>query len=249
MTERLRLSGLTKWFGGLTAASHIDLSLNDGDRAALIGPNGAGKTTLINLISGALAPSAGDIHLDGARMNPLDQASRTRLGIVRTFQVSRLCRDLSVIENLSLPLIQRHRAAFRLWPSARRDRAIENEAIALLEPLGLADKAGRLVGELAYGEQRLIEIAIALALKPRVLLLDEPAAGVPESESGVILDLLSRLPADLPILLIEHDMELVFRFARRVIVFVAGAILFEGTPAEVADNQQIREIYFGRAGH
>jgi branched-chain amino acid transport system ATP-binding protein len=249
MSERLRLTGLTKSFGGLTVASRIDLSLHEGDRAALIGPNGAGKTTLVNLISGALAPSGGDIHLDGVRMNPLDQASRTRLGIVRTFQVSRLCRDLSVIENVSLPLIQHHRAAFRLWPSSRRDRAIENEAATLLEPLGLAEKAGRLVRELAYGEQRLIEIAIALALKPRVLLLDEPAAGVPESESGVILDLLSRLPGDLPILLIEHDMELVFRFARRVIVLVAGSVLFEGTPAEVAENQQIREIYFGRAAH
>lgn len=249
MTERLRLKGLTKSFGGLVVASHIDLSLNEGDRAALIGPNGAGKTTLVNLISGALAPSGGDIHLDGARMNPFDQASRTRLGIVRTFQVSRLCRDLTVIENVCLPLIQRHRAAFRLWPSSRRDRAIQNEAATFLEPLGLADKAGRRVAELAYGEQRLVEIAVALALKPRVLLLDEPAAGVPASESGVILDLLSRLPGDLPILLIEHDMELVFRFARRVIVLVAGAILFEGTPTEVADNPQIREIYFGRAGH
>jgi branched-chain amino acid transport system ATP-binding protein len=196
MTERLRLTGLTKSFGGLTVAFHIDLSLNEGDRAALIGPNGAGKTTLINLISGALAPSGGDIHLDGVRMNPRDQASRTRLGIVRTFQVSRLCHDLTVIENVCLPLIQRHRAAFRLWPSSRRDATIEKEAIALLEPLGLAATAGRRVAELAYGEQRLVEIAIALVLKPRVLLLDEPAAGVPESESGVILDLLSRLPGD-----------------------------------------------------
>jgi branched-chain amino acid transport system ATP-binding protein len=249
MTERLRLSGVTKSFGGLAVASDINLSLSAGDRTALIGPNGAGKTTLVNLISGALRPSGGDIHLDGARMNPLDQAARVRAGIVRTFQISRLCRDLTVIENVALPLIQRHHAAFRFWPSSWRDRAIDNEALALLEPLGLAAMAGRRVSELAYGEQRLVEIAIAVALKPRVLLLDEPAAGVPESESGIILDLLDRLSEELPILLIEHDMDLVFRFARRVIVLVAGAILFEGTPAEVADNPTIREIYFGRAGH
>jgi branched-chain amino acid transport system ATP-binding protein len=249
MTELLRLSGVTKSFGGLAVASDINLSLSAGDRTALIGPNGAGKTTLVNLISGALRPSGGDIHLDGARMNPLDQAARVRAGIVRTFQISRLCRDLTVIENVALPLIQRHRVAFRLWPSPRRDLAIENEALALLEPLGLAAIADRRVGELAYGEQRLVEIAIAVALKPRVLLLDEPAAGVPESESGVVFDLLGRLSAELPILLIEHDMDLVFRFARRVIVLVAGAILFEGTPAEAADNPTVREIYFGRAGH
>jgi branched-chain amino acid transport system ATP-binding protein len=249
MTERLRLTGVTKSFGGLKVASGIDLSLAEGDRTALIGPNGAGKTTLINLISGALRASAGEIYLDGARVNALDQSTRTRAGIVRTFQVSRLCRDLTVIENVSLPLIQRHRAAFRMWPAPASDRAIRGEAAACLEPLGLAAVADRRVRELAYGEQRLVEIAIALALKPRVLLLDEPAAGVPESESGIILDVLARLPRELPILLIEHDMDLVFRFARRVIVLVAGAILFEGTPAEVAANQAIRDIYLGRDGH
>ena len=249
MTERLRLTGVTKSFGGLKVASGIDLSLAEGDRTALIGPNGAGKTTLINLISGALRASAGEIYLDGARVNALDQSTRTRAGIVRTFQVSRLCRDLTVIENVSLPLIQRHRAAFRMWPAPASDRAIRAEAAGCLGSLGLAAVADRRVSELAYGEQRLVEIAIAVALKPRGLLLDEPAAGVPENESGIILDVLERLPRELPILLIEHDMDLVFRFARRVIVLVAGAILFQGTPAEVAANQTIRDIYLGRDGH
>jgi branched-chain amino acid transport system ATP-binding protein len=249
MIERLRLTGVTKSFGGLSVASDIHLTLSAGDRTALIGPNGAGKTTLVNLISGALQPSAGDIHLDGARVNALDQSARTRAGIVRTFQVSRLCCDLTVIENVSLPLIQRHGSGFRLWPAARADRAVAAEAVALLQPLGLAGLANRRVRELAYGEQRLVEIAMAVALKPRVLLLDEPAAGVPESEAGLILDVLARLPGDLPILLIEHDMDLVFRFARRVVVLVSGAILFEGTPAEVSANQAIRDIYFGRDGH
>ena len=249
MSERLRLQGVTKSFGGLVVASGVCLSLSEGDRTALIGPNGAGKTTLVNLISGALQPSAGDIHLDGARVNELDQAARTRAGIVRSFQVSRLCRDLTVIENVSLPLIQKRGAAFRLWPAKRPDSAIEADAVALLQPLGLAGVATRRVSDLAYGEQRLIEIAIAVALSPRVLLLDEPAAGVPESESAAILEVLARLPDDLPILLIEHDMDLVFRFARRVIVLVSGAILFEGTSAEVSANQDIRDIYFGRDGH
>lgn len=248
MTERLRLRGVTKSFGGLAVASDVCLSLSEGDRTALIGPNGAGKTTLVNLISGALQPSAGDIDLDGSRVNQLDQAARTRAGIVRTFQVSRLCRDLTVIENVSLPLIQKRGQAFRLWPAKRADSAIEAHAIALLQPLGLAGVATRRVSELAYGEQRLIEIAIAVALDPQVLLLDEPAAGVPESEFAAILDVLARLPEDLPILLIEHDMDLVFRFARRVVVLVSGAILFEGTPAEVSANQAIRDIYFGRDG-
>ena len=249
MTERLRLRGVTKSFGGLAVASNVCLSLSEGDRTALIGPNGAGKTTLVNLVSGALQPSAGEIHLDGLLVNDLNQAARARAGIVRTFQVSRLCHDLTVIENVSLPLIQKRRQAFRLWPAKRSDSAIEAEAAALLQPLGLAGVATRRVSELAYGQQRLIEIAIAVALSPRVLLLDEPAAGVPESESAAILDVLARLPDDLSILLIEHDMDLVFRFARRVIVLVSGAILFEGTPAEVSTNQAIRDIYFGRDGH
>lgn len=163
--------------------------------------------------------------------------------------MSRLCRDLTVIENVSLPLIQKRGEAFRLWPSTRPDSAIEGEAAALLQPLGLAAVATRRISELAYGEQRLVEIAIAVALSPRVLLLDEPAAGVPESESTAILEVLSRLPDDLPILLIEHDMDIVFRFARRVIVMVSGAIMLEGTPAEVSANQSIRDIYFGRDGH
>jgi branched-chain amino acid transport system ATP-binding protein len=166
---------------------------------------------------------------------------------VRTFQVSRLCRDLTVIENVSLPLIQKHGAAFRLARDATRQRHRGGRrcAAAAAGSCRCGNPARQRTG---LREQRLIEIAIAVALSPRVLLLDEPAAGVPESESAAILDVLSRLPEDLPILLIEHDMDLVFRFARRVIVLVSGAILFEGTPAEVAANKAIRDIYFGRDG-
>lgn len=249
MTERLKITGLNKSFGGLAVASDINISLSDGDRTALIGPNGAGKTTLINLITGALEPSAGVLHLDGNEINSLSQAARARVGIVRTFQVSRLCRNLSVIDNVALPIIQRRGWSLRFWPSRASRQTIDEEALSLLAPFGLDHKAGQMIGELAYGEQRLVEIAIALAQRPRVLLLDEPAAGVPESEAAAILSSLNQLPTDLPILLIEHDMDLVFKFAKRVIVLVAGSILFEGTLAEVAVNDEVRNIYFGRAGH
>jgi branched-chain amino acid transport system ATP-binding protein len=249
MTERLRLDSLTKYFGGLIVAAGIDLVVSEGERTALIGPNGAGKTTLVNLISGALTATSGHIYLDGEPVDALGQAARVRAGIVRTFQISRLCRDLTVIENVSLALIQRHQAAFRMWPSRHEDRAIRSEAEVALASLGLAGAAERRVSELAYGEQRLVEMAIAIALKPRVLLLDEPAAGVPESGSGVILDALTGLPRELPILLIEHDMDLVFRFARRVIVLVAGSVLLDGTPIEASSSDVVRDIYFGRTSH
>lgn len=249
MMERLRLTNVTKAFGGLTVSSDINLTLLDGDRAALIGPNGAGKTTLINLICGSLQPSNGAIYLDGRQINRLDQALRTRAGIVRTFQVSRLCRDLTVSENVCLPIIQRRRSAFRLWPTRSFKEQVEAEAFELLKPLGLGERANRRIGELAYGEQRLVEIAIAMALEPRVLLLDEPAAGVPESESVAILDVLASLPSEIPILLIEHDMDLVFRFARRVIVLVSGRIIFDGSPLDVSTNQAVNDIYFGRDRH
>ena len=247
MTERLRISGLRKSFGGLAVASDINLSLQQGDRTALIGPNGAGKTTLINLITGALVPTAGDIFLDGKKINALGQAARARAGIVRTFQVTRLCRELTAIENVSLAIIQRRGRVLRMWPSRRIADQLESEALALLAPLGLASQANRSITELAYGEQRLVEIAIALAQSPRVLLLDEPAAGVPEGETGAIMSSLAALPAELPILLIEHDMDLVFRFARRVVVLVAGAAIFEGTPEEVAASDEIRDVYFGKS--
>ena len=249
MTERLKISGLKKSFGGLTGASDINLSLHDGDRTALIGPNGAGKTTLVNLITGALPPSDGELYLDGHRINALDQAARARAGIVRTFQVSRLCRDLSVIDNVALPIIQRRGWGLKMWPSRTSRRLIDDEAMSLLAALHLDGSAARMISELAYGEQRLVEIAIALAQRPRVLLLDEPAAGVPESEAAAILASLAQLPAELPILLIEHDMDLVFKFATRVVVLVAGCVIFEGTPAQVAENEKVRNIYFGRAGH
>jgi branched-chain amino acid transport system ATP-binding protein len=245
MTERLRVQNLSKNFGGLKVAADVTFTLQSAERTALIGPNGAGKTTLVNLISGALVQSSGRILLDHVPIDGLGQSARARAGIVRTFQIGRLCQKLTVLENLRLPLIQREGVGFRLWPSRTLCETMDNEALEYLRQLGIERLAHLQVSQLAYGQQRLVEIGIALAMKPRVLLLDEPAAGVPESESSLILEAIDNLPADLPVLLIEHDMDLVFRFARRVIVLVNGAILVDGTPDQVAADQRVREIYFG----
>jgi len=249
MAERLRIERANLSFGALVVAADISLALEDGARTALIGPNGAGKTTLVNLISGALTPSSGDIRLDGVSITGLSQAARTRRGIVRTFQISRLFPDLTVADNLRVAVIQRRREGFRLWPIRAPDEDIDREVAQQLDALGLAPVSGRQVRNLALGEQRLVEIALALALRPRVLLLDEPSAGVPQSESKLILDAIDALPADLAILLIEHDMDLVFRFARRIAVMVSGTMLMEATPAEVASDKRVEQIYFGRGDH
>ena len=249
MAKRLEIAGVSHSFGGVVVASDVTFSLPQGSRTALIGPNGAGKTTLVNLICGAISLASGDIRLDGRTVVGLDQAARARAGIVRSFQVGRLFRDLSVADNIRLPLIQRRRERLQLWPSTSSAEEIDREVGDLLDTFKLAPVSGRLAKQLPYGEQRLVEIAIALALKPRVLLLDEPAAGVPQAESGVILDIIAGLPRDLSVLLIEHDMDLVFRFAHRIIVLVSGAVLLEGTPAEVAANDQVKQIYFGREHH
>jgi branched-chain amino acid transport system ATP-binding protein len=246
MTERLTVKGLTKSFGGLSVASNINLNLEAGARTALIGPNGAGKTTFVNLITGVIKPSAGEIYLDGAPLNKLSQAARVRSGLVRTFQVNRLFKDLTVNDNLRLAILQQQGRGMALLSRVDQLDDIDVEVERLLSMLQMKGRGNRILGKLAYGEQRLVEIAVALALRPLVLLLDEPAAGVPQSESGVILDAVESLPPDLAVLLIEHDMDLVFRFARRIAVLVSGALMMEGTPAEVASDERLKQIYFGR---
>ena len=246
MVDRLEIRDVSKSFGGLIVASNINLTLEEGARTALIGPNGAGKTTLVNLISGSLSPSAGSILLDGKAIASLSHARRVRAGIVRTFQINRLFKDMTVGDNLRIALLQKHRMNLRLWRDTNADETLEREAEECLSSLGLQSRIGYLVRSLAYGEQRLLEIALALALKPRVLLLDEPAAGVPKTESSVIVDVIARLPADLAILLIEHDMDLVFRFARRIVVLASGAVVMTGEPHEVAADARVRQLYLGR---
>jgi branched-chain amino acid transport system ATP-binding protein len=241
----LETRALSMSFGALRVANAIDFRLEPGARHALIGPNGAGKTTFVNLVTGALQPSGGRVLLDGVDATHLAQAERVKRGLVRTFQITALFRRLSVLENVTLAVAERLGVAGGMFRPAGSRRAVIEEAYAVLDRLGIADDALRAVKELAYGRQRMVEIAVALALKPRVLLLDEPAAGVPSGESGTIIELVEQLPADIAILIIEHDMDLVFRLARRITVMVQGAVLVEGVPAEIAADPRVRQVYLG----
>jgi branched-chain amino acid transport system ATP-binding protein len=237
--------GLCKNFGGLVVADAIDFRLEPGARHALIGPNGAGKTSFVNLVSGALAPSSGAIRLAGEDITMLRQAERVKRGLVRTFQINALFRRLSVLENVTLAIAERQGVAGDFIRPAGHHRAAIDEAYALLEQLGLATEALKPVADLAYGRQRMTEIAVALSLRPKVLLLDEPAAGVPTGEVGTIIEIIERLPADIAVLLIEHDMDLVFRIAKHITVLVGGRILIEGAPDLIARDPKVREVYLG----
>jgi len=245
MSDLFRVEGLTKSFGGLAVSRNISLAMPAGERLALIGPNGAGKTTFVNLVTGQIKPSAGRVVLNGEDVTDLGAVRRVRKGLVRTFQVTRLFSDMTPEEHVTLTVLQREGRAARIMSRFTGDSAVADEVHGLLGALGLVEVARRKVGEIAYGQQRLLEIAIALALKPKVLLLDEPAAGVPSSETPRIEQALERLPPSLAVLMIEHDMDLVFRFAKRVVVLAAGEIIFEGLPSEVAANDKVREAYLG----
>jgi branched-chain amino acid transport system ATP-binding protein len=245
----LETRALCKSFGALQVANAIDFKLAVGARHALIGPNGAGKTSFVNLVTGVLTPTSGDVWLGGANVTALSQAQRVKRGLARTFQINQLFRGLSVLENVTLAVSERHGFSGDFVRPAGKRRAVIEESYALLDRLGIADEAMRPVKELAYGRQRLVEIAVALGLDPKVLLLDEPAAGVPSGETGTIIDVIERLGDDIALLIIEHDMELVFRLARRITVLVQGAILVEGTPQEIAADARVREVYLGERAH
>jgi len=245
----LETRGLSRRFGGLIASDNVSLKLERGARHALIGPNGAGKTTLVNLLTGTLRPSAGAVLLDGEDVTGLASHARVRRGLARTFQINQLFGNLTPAESLCLAIGERLGHGGRALVSAGQDKAVVLEATELLERFGLTDAMDQKTRRLAYGKQRLLEIALALACRPRVLLLDEPAAGVPENERADILAALAALPADVTILLIEHDMDLVFRFARRISVLVAGRLLMEGEPKQVAADPQVRAVYLGESGH
>lgn len=243
----LETRDLHKRFGGLEVVRNLSFSLAPGARHALIGPNGAGKTTFVNLVAGALTPSHGAILLHGRDITGLAQAARVKRGIVRTFQISQLFRNLTVLENVALAIAEREGIARVLWRGLDTFPTIVDEAVALLAGLDLAADAATAIRALAYGRQRLVEIAIALALKPSVLLLDEPAAGIPSAESHVILAALDRLPPAIAVLIIDHDMGVVFRFARRITVLVGGLVLAEGTPAEIGADPRVRAAYLGES--
>lgn len=247
MSAILETRGVYKSFGALEVAREINFRLERGARHALIGPNGAGKTTFINLLTGLLAPSRGSVLLDGDDVTALPQARRVKRGIARTFQINQLFRGLTVLENVCIAVSERLGVAGNMWRAAGRRTDVLDEAMRLITMLKLAHQAGRRVSELPYGQQRLVEIAIALGLAPRVLLLDEPAAGIPSAESHILLDAIAGLPAEIAVLIIEHDMDLVFRFATRITVLVSGAVYAEGTPQQIAANREVRAIYLGGA--
>ncbi len=249
MAAVLETENLCKSFGALTVADGIDFRLQAGDRHALIGPNGAGKTTFVNMLTGVIRPSAGRILLGGEDVTRARQEARVKRGLGRTFQITSLFRSLPVLDNVALAVAERVGTAHRVWKPASSHAEVRTESMELLSTLGLADEALTRVADLPYGKQRLVEIAIALGLKPRVLLLDEPAAGVPSEESHRVLDTLERLPAHIAILIIEHDMDLVFRFARRITVLVQGEVLVEGTPEEIARDTRVHQVYLGEQHH
>ncbi|NYE21732.1 ABC transporter ATP-binding protein [Pigmentiphaga litoralis] len=237
---------LHKRFGGFTATNDLTFRLEPGSRHALIGPNGAGKTTLINLLTGMLQPTSGDVLLGDVLLNGMRPEARVKLGLVRTFQINTLFLDMTPLEAVSLVIMTREGATSSLFGSLRKQGPAAREALALLDRMGLRADAHRLTRHLPYGRQRLIEIALALARKPKVLLLDEPAAGVPSADSKQVFQILDELPKDVSILLIEHDMRLVFRFAQQISVLVGGALVASGTPDAIASNPRVREVYLGQ---
>ena len=245
----LETRGLCRTFGALAAARDIDFRLEAGARHALIGPNGAGKTTFVNLLTGLIAPTSGQVLLKGRDITSVAQAARVKLGIARTFQINRLFRALSVLDNVYLAVAERVGAAPSMFRPAGLRRDVVDESMHLLETLKLAENAGHRISELPYGRQRLVELAIALGLKPEVLLLDEPAAGVPSAESHIILDAVDGLPSHIGVLIIDHDMDLVFRFASQITVLVNGAVFASGGPREIGANPEVRAVYLGQAAH
>ncbi|HYA76289.1 MAG TPA: ABC transporter ATP-binding protein [Burkholderiaceae bacterium] len=243
----LETRGLVKKFGSFVATNGVDLCIQAGARHALIGPNGAGKTTLINLLTGFLEPTAGEVLLNGQTVTRLRQHRRVQLGLVRTFQINRLFAELSVFESVLMAVNERRGLGGQFWRACSEFGEAVEETTKLLEQLHLRDVAHERTRSVAYGKQRLLEIALALAVRPRVLLLDEPAAGVPTSESRELFETIARLPREVTILLIEHDMDLVFRFAERISVLVNGAVLREDIPQVIARDPKVKEVYLGEA--
>ena len=247
MSIALETKGLEKAFGGLKVTRDLSLKIEQGARHALIGPNGAGKTTVINLLTGVLRPNAGRILLEGNDVTDLPVHVRVLRGLSRTFQINQLYADLTPIETIGLAVSERLGRGGDWWRVMGTRDDVNGEITENLARFHLLDVMNEPTATLPYGKQRLLEIAVAIATKPRVLLLDEPAAGVPESERHDILKAVAALPREVTVLLIEHDMDLVFSFADRISVLVNGALLVEGAPSEVARDNRVKAVYLGEA--
>jgi ABC-type branched-subunit amino acid transport system ATPase component len=247
MAMALETERLLKRFGGLVATQDVSIALEEGARHALIGPNGAGKTTFVNLLTGVLTPTSGAIRMGGADITNLRPEARVHRGLARTFQISQLFRKLSVAESLGIAVNEQRGLGRRMWASFTADRETRATVEALAAEFGLETALNTPASELPYGRQRLLEIALAFACRPRVLLLDEPAAGVPEAERESLLATIGRLPRNVAILLIEHDMDLVFSFADLITVLVEGAALTSGPAETIANDERVKAVYLGEA--
>ena len=247
MALALETRGLVKRFGGLTATDNVSFRLEAGARHALIGPNGAGKTTFINLLTGVIPPSAGQIFLEGEEVTSLRPELRVKRGLARTFQINQLFPAMSPLETLGLAVSERMGGGRDWWRVIGSKRAIVDEIVEIAERFRLTDVLDERTSNLPYGKQRLLEIAVAIACQPRVLLLDEPAAGVPEAERHELLATIAALPRDVSVLLIEHDMDVVFSFADRISVLVNGALFTEGSVEEVSTDPRVRAVYLGES--
>jgi branched-chain amino acid transport system ATP-binding protein len=245
----LETNGLTLRYGNFTALNQVSLKVPAGARHAIIGPNGAGKTSFVSALTGSTKATSGRILLHNEDVTHQPQAQRVRRGLARTFQINQLFTGLTVLENIQMALIEREGASHVFWSAMGRHTHFADEAHALLKLVQLDAHARCRVVARAYGQRRLVEIAIALATRPRVLILDEPAAGVPAAQSELIFERISALPKDMTLVFIEHDMNLVFRFAERITVLVAGSVMTEGTPAEIRTDERVREVYLGRQRH
>ena len=248
-TMTLRTEGLGKAWGAFHANSDISLNFTPGARHALIGPNGAGKTTFINLLNGSLTPTSGRVFLGDEDITALPQHARVKRGMTRTFQINTLFNGLTVVESVLLAICEREGRQLAWTRTVAQQTDLIEEAMDLLGTLKLARDANTITSNLPYGKQRLVEIALALATKPKVLLLDEPAAGIPSAESAELFEVIAQLPRDVTIIFIEHDMGLVFHFAERITVMVGGKVLTEGTPEEIAADPRVKEVYLGEAEH
>jgi branched-chain amino acid transport system ATP-binding protein len=241
----LEVRGLRKWFGGLAATDGVDLAVDEGETLAIIGPNGAGKTTLIAQLAGDLRPDAGTIRFAGGDITGLPTAARSRLGLARSFQITSIFREFSALDNVALAVQARSGHSFRFWGPAAAEAVLREPARAVLAQVGLAERAEVPAGALAHGEQRQLEIAVALATRPRLLLLDEPVAGMGSDETQRMVALLRGLRGHHTIVLVEHDMEAVFALADRIAVMVYGRVIATGAPAAVRANPEVRRAYLG----